>query len=290
MNEKARDLKYKTVLKVCDTCNGEFYITPSDNKRGRGKFCSMKCHRPNACLVNGNFFSQPSVEMAYVLGLVYADGYIIKPRKEHKVRLAIKSIDLDLLEMVNNLTQSTAKIYDLGLTQGGNLHYRVEWSHPQILKDIEYWGVHPNKTFTVKFPLHLPEPYWADFIRGLFDGDGCIHFSKDARRKSSYKRQFNLLGTKELLSPIPKFLGLENNITPQKNIYKLVYQNINSIETIYSKIYYKEDIPCLQRKKLLFQNCISSKEEKIIVEPFTRGGLLVSGYERERVFYSKSAL
>lgn len=99
-----RDTKYKTIPKTCETCGSVFFITPSDNKRGRGKFCSQLCHRPHATKCNEGFFGKPSPEMAWVLGVVFTDGCLSKARNSHRSRLSIKSIDYQLLDTMRRIS------------------------------------------------------------------------------------------------------------------------------------------------------------------------------------------
>ena len=42
-------------------------------------------------------------------------------------------------------------------------------------QDLAYFDIIPNKTYnTVNFAKNIPEEYFIDFVRGFFDGDGCI--------------------------------------------------------------------------------------------------------------------
>jgi hypothetical protein len=138
---------------------------------------------------------------------------------------------------------------------------------------------------TAKFPVELPQKYWRDFIRGIFDGDGCVHLSKDKRRKSSYLRQCVFLGTRDILSYIPNLLGLEYKVVEYKKICRLAYYKISDLQKIFDVLYYSDNIPCLQRKKLKFEKTLNAgKGEPIEVKDFMRNGKLVKGFSRKRTF------
>ena len=62
---------------------------------------------------------------------------------------------------------------------------------------------HINKTNEAAFPNTLPEIYYKDFVRGIFDGDGCISFS----RKNMIA--FQLTGTKKTLESIKSILPVD---------------------------------------------------------------------------------
>lgn len=280
-----RDVKYKTIPKICETCGSSFFITPSDDKRGRGKFCSQLCHRPHATECNERFFDEPSPEMAWVLGLVFTDGCLSEARNSHRSRLSIKSIDYQLLETVRSVSENNGRIFNAGKTSAQNEIYRLEWSHPQIISDVMKWGVVPRKTLNLTFPYGLPKELWNDFIRGLFDGDGCIHLSIDKRRKSSYLRQCCFLGTQDLLRPIPAHLGVRDKIIPYRAIAKLVYYKVSDLRKIFDAMYHFPNVPCLERKRAKFEQVISvGIDTPIVVQTFNRNGGAVGGYSRIRVY------
>ena len=284
--------KYKTVKKLCETCGNEFLITPSDAKRGRGKFCSLACSRPGASKCNHTFFREPSPAMAWVLGLVFSDGCLLEGHKGHRARLSIKSIDYQMLYAARRVSENETKIFNSGQTQTGKRVYRLEWSHPQIISDVKMLGITPRKSLTAEFPRSLPRKYWIDFIRGLFDGDGHVSAYKDKRRKMSFVRQWVLLGTHNMLEPIPNVFGLKNTIHPYQKIFRLRYYSLGDLRSIYEQLYYAKELPCLERKKQKFLEAITvGVDSPIEVDSFKRenhGLQQVNGYTKGRYFPSLS--
>lgn len=133
--------------------------------------------------------------------------------------------------------------------------------------------------------MELPQEYWKDFIRGVFDGDGCVHLSKDKRRKSSYNKQCVFLGTRDILSQIPPLFNLEDKIVEYKKICRLVYYKLTDLQKIFDMFYYSDNIPCLLRKKTKFEELLNAgKDEQIEIKDFMRNGKLVKGFKKERVF------
>ena len=64
---------------------------------------------------------------------------------------------------------------------------RVNIYSVKLSKDIQNLGCVKNKTFLLKFP-NIEEKFINHFIRGYFDGDGCITFNKNSS-------EFSILGT-----------------------------------------------------------------------------------------------
>lgn len=98
------------------------------------------------------------------------------------------------------------------------------WASRIVIEDEVLWtdlvnnGATPKKSLNLKYPLKniIPERLERHFLRGYFDGDGCI---------SRYKTEWNLdghecsvLGTKEFLMEYIKKLPInQNNKMTQRN-------------------------------------------------------------------------
>jgi hypothetical protein len=277
----------KNIDPICEclNCGEKFVVKLSNHKNGGGKYCSTDCYKTaQRSKVNSEFFATPSTEMAYILGLFMSDGYLSK-KQSGNLFLCIKVNDKDMLETIKSLMSFEGSIYTAGLTQVGNQSYKIEISDPKIINDVQKWGIVERKTLTAKFPTELPQAYWKDFIRGLFDGDGCIHLSKDKRRKSSYLRQCVFLGTRDILSHFPSCFGLEDKTVAYKKICRLAYYKLSDLQKIFDVLYYSDNVPCLRRKRLKFEETLNAgKNEVIEVTDFMRNGKLVKGFSRERAF------
>ena len=68
-------------------------------------------------------------------------------------------------------------------------------------------GCIPNKSLVLKFPSYdtVPKELMSHFIRGYFDGDGCISLHQQVH---SIRKEVSLLGTKEFLEGILKETGI----------------------------------------------------------------------------------
>lgn len=162
--------------------------------------------------INENFFNTWSSEMAYVFGLIISDGCI---SKAGTVSLCIN--DKELLEKVKVTMHSEHKIVPSKHQKG--LYY-FHFARKKLVHDLEKLGVLPKKSLVVKFP-EVPQEYLADFIRGVFDGDGSVFFDK---RRSRFP-----LRSKFVSSSVDFINGLHKNLEslgmPKRKIYKQKTKN-----------------------------------------------------------------
>lgn len=120
--------------------------------------------------INKDFFKTWSNDMAYVLGYWFADGNI-----DHgdKYRFRISSNDLEILEKIRGVMDSTHKI---GHRKNSKEHgFGVTCR--EIYEDVVNLGGTERKSLIAKFP-NVPDKYVRHFIRGYFDGDGGIRLTK----------------------------------------------------------------------------------------------------------------
>ena len=109
--------------------------------------------------------------IAYFIGLMITDGYIVDERKF--------GIDLVDEDCINFIAKSTGQIYSRysGYQENQQIKYRIIFSDSGNIKQLERYGIIKNKTHLLKGFNWLPEeekfiPY---FIRGVIDGDGSIY-------------------------------------------------------------------------------------------------------------------
>lgn len=74
-------------------------------------------------------------------------------------------------------------------------------------------GVTPQKSLTLKFPdksIFKSEDLIRHFIRGYFDGDGCISYYRHENRNIGiyFKPQLSIIGTKIFLDELLKIIKI----------------------------------------------------------------------------------
>lgn len=158
--------------------------------------------------VNDEYFNTQSSNMAYILGFWAADGNVSDV--ENRLDLELASVDLEILEKIKKEIQSERPIKIYQCENGYVKNKLLFWSSNIKKKFIEY-GVVPNKTYnkSFHFPYNLDKKYWIDYIRGFFDGDGCI-------TKNQYSIAFELNSINEkFLQDIQNIFLIEYNIQTQ---------------------------------------------------------------------------
>lgn len=138
--------------------------------------CNMRYKR------NKHYFDEINTpNKAYILGLLYADGcnYIL----HNSITLTLQAEDVQVIERIKQ-----------ELEYEGNIRFSTK-SKPQYKDNYilcindEYMsnqlnkiGMINNKSLILEFPKCVPMNLISHFVRGYFDGDGCIYLNKEIRK------------------------------------------------------------------------------------------------------------
>ena len=207
--------------------------------------------------VNDDFFKTQSPEMAYILGLLGSDGCVAQ--NKNIIYIELQRQDKAILEKVNNILQNERPIQDY-ITGRGYENSKMYFYSKTIKEDLADFHIVPNKTYSneYKFPELLEEKYYADYIRGLFDGDGCI---KDSNHCITWQID---TGSQDIAIQLQKYLttlGIEAKILtlPKTNIniYRLYCYNQKNCKKVFSLIYNNSEL-YLQRKYDKFKSLLNS--------------------------------
>jgi len=135
-----------------------------------------------------DFFEKWSPEMAYVLGFLYADGDIEDVRKSSRTQyITFVSVDKEILESIKKTMGSEHNLnyraprkvtYKNGKTYESLGIYRLRIGSKKMFGDLFKLGLTPRKSLTIKFPDNIPDDCFCHFVRGYFDGDGCVTIKK----------------------------------------------------------------------------------------------------------------
>ncbi len=120
--------------------------------------------------------------LAYAVGLLASDGCLSCDGRH----IGLTSVDIDQLE---NFNKALGVKFNIGYknrnSKSSNVAYRVQISSVLFYGFLETIGFTKNKSLTIK-KINLPDKYFFDFLRGLFDGDGYSYSYWDKRWASSY--------------------------------------------------------------------------------------------------------
>lgn len=117
--------------------------------------------------------------MAYWLGFLFADGCVHDSKGQ--VAIELRCTDHDQVQKFKTAMGST---YKLGLYKTSRGHFckaqHYIYSH-QMVSDLIALGCVPRKSLVLDWPKNMPDKYAHHFVRGYFDGDGCIRYDKKCK-------------------------------------------------------------------------------------------------------------
>ena len=186
-------------------------------------------------------------DFSYAIGLFTADGNI-SPDGRH---LEFCSKDLELVKSIKKCSNLNNKIC---LKQRGayprKWYHRIQFGNKELYNFFLKIGLTPNKSNSLTY-LKIPKKYFCDFLRGLIDGDGHIHFF---RHPESQFLQLNLRiisGSSSFLTWLKDYIcdcfGVFGKVREVPRAYELNYYKRDS-KIIFKKIYNSKKGPCLKRK------------------------------------------
>lgn len=114
--------------------------------------------------------------MAYVLGYFAADGCMIRNNRGGYF-IEFTSTDRILLEHIQHVTGSNHCISERpNRNSKWKAQYRLQIGSKEWFGDLIALGFTPNKSQMLVFP-DVPDIFVGHFVRGYFDGDGCVYFN-----------------------------------------------------------------------------------------------------------------
>jgi hypothetical protein len=151
--------------------------------------------------LNHGFFSIGDKRTAYWAGFLAADGCVYKKY----VKLSLAQKDLDHLKLFRADLESAGKLTK-AVNRNGSVCYSLAVSSEQMVRDLSGFGVTPNKTKTLRFPV-LDSSLLPSFCRGYFDGDGCWSIHRPSSRPNRKGQLvFSTRGTENFLSVFNRHL------------------------------------------------------------------------------------
>lgn len=241
--------------------------------------------------VNDCFFNEINTEeKAYILGLIYSDGNITSSKQYNSYTLNFGQIerDIDIVYKVKKAIGADNPLLEYKNTFNDSIFYNLSIHSEQIYNDLVKYGVTENKSLTLIFNEKIvPENLLHHFIRGLFDGDGCIWNGKrkkmvvkDASTESGYRERivhnvkFTYTGNSQFVDSLQNSLceklGLKKTklnyaITSKKRrelkrICTMEYCGRKNIKRFYDYIYRDATIYG-ERKKKKFEEILKQYED-----------------------------
>lgn len=165
---------------------------------------------------NHDFFKKWSEEMVYILGFITADGCIAKNNCSYKLHFNVHKKDKDILEKIRERLSPKNRISHYKKED----MYQFSFASTTMYNDLIRLGITPRKTFKVK-PPKIPKELIKHYLRGYFDGDGCISIAK----RDDMKRKF----------PSIRIIGNMYMINYMQRIFNKITSSKLKIHKTYSK-------------------------------------------------------
>lgn len=201
-----------------------------------------------------------SPNKAYILGFLYADGNVGK--KKYSISLSLQENDIAILEAIKQEIESEAPLYYRKFEKYNDkygINTRNQWAlvlhSKHMYTSLAKLGIVPNKTHQIVYPNFLEEDLHRHFIRGVLDGDGCIHKPYGNYNKI---KSVDINGTKEfcqgLKNIVENVLGIHCSIIrtdKNRTTYRSVISGGNQVSKFLDWIYNEAELK-LERKYNLY--------------------------------------
>lgn len=228
--------------------------------------------------INSNYFSSINTqEKAYILGFIYADGY----NRDDLLELVQIEQRLDILQKIRAALETEAPIKEY--TPG---KFTLNICDKKICEDLTDLGAPKAKSLILKFPTFIDEELMSHFIRGYFDGDGCIWNGKPKeylvkvsigkfRFKKVHNVKFTFTGNSNFISSLQNYLITKIGLSKtkinyskskvRKHIGTMEYSGRGNIKKLYDYMYKNASIYC-DEKYNKFNEIFCASLEKSSVE------------------------
>ena len=205
---------------------------------------------------NKDYFEKIDTEdKAYWLGFLYADGCINRLYRNEKLsnmnlEIGLCKEDTEHLNKFSRCIESNVPIKNKINTYKGHKYEssRLIICSKKMCYDLWDKGCTPQKTYTIKFPDNniVPDKFIRDFIRGYFDGDGCIYVNEKTGRI-----EVTITGMFDMLNGISNFLISKKILRVKPKLYKDKRSEANTMY-IYGKDSIKEILDYLYKDSNIY--------------------------------------
>ena len=160
-------------------------------------------------IFNEDIFSDDEF-MSYVAGLIASDGTIDGYR--NRIRILLHEKDVDILEKIKNkmfINHDEVKIYT-----SRDVYRELHITNAGLCKYLEDIGIISHKTETLCLNINKIKNINA-FMRGYFDGDGCLSMSQRFSNKQNKVLKYlraQYIGNYDTMSKFQEIL--EDNFIP----------------------------------------------------------------------------
>jgi len=119
-----------------------------------------------------DFFEKWTSKMAYILGFASADGCV----SGNTFSINLHKKDVEVLEFIQKQLCPNKPIeQDKGRP---SKTFRV--FSTVLIKSLAKYNIIPRKSFQIRANFEIPEEFFGDYLRGIFDGDGWVYLRRNS--------------------------------------------------------------------------------------------------------------
>lgn len=231
--------------------------------------------------IRHDIFSKIETELqAYLLGFYAADGNINEKRKTFRIHL--QKQDSELVYLYKDIISPDARTFTVeehkttgrnGQEVNAHKSFGVDITSAKLCTDLVNLGIGYNKSYSDLHIPEMPENLVRHFIRGYFDGDGCITIwlSKEKGKSDRVRGKFDICAkSASILNEFIKFFATHNikinlNYLKRDDMYRISTSSKKELEKIYN-ILYKDSNFYLSIKFNKFDHYVNTEVTQLIAE------------------------
>ena len=232
-------------------------------------------------MIRHDFFKNINTELqAYLLGFYVADGSVDEKRKTFRIHLSKK--DKELVDLYKEIISPEARTFVVKqhFTTGrekskiiAHESYGVDINSSILVNDLNNLNYGYKKTYSnLSLPI-IDEELIRHFIRGYFDGDGCITgwMSYEKNKSDRFRYSFDIQAkTKSLLNDIICYFEKYNikinlNYITRDDMFRIKTSSKNDIKKIYNILYNNSNF-YLSRKFNKFNYYVNTEVNQLIAD------------------------
>lgn len=215
-------------------------------------------------------------EEAYILGFLYADGFITgrnKNGKYYSVGATISEKDAQLIDNIRRVFDQAGYVSHVkakSVTTDRKIYNTTAWriGNVELVGNLRRLGISENKTYEQSSFVfdNVPDQLKHHFVRGYFDGDGSIYHPKNSNKHSIKIISLNA----NLIKSIDRWLLQNCNLTIktdhhfqfQDGKYPRISHNGNPNCIKIRDVLYRDATIFLQRKRDIFFSIPKPQQKK----------------------------
>lgn len=237
-------LSYKEIREKYNISRGtwDYYVRVKLNKS-----CDSRKFR-----ANDDFFDKIDSEIkAYLLGFLYADGYLAS---DGRVGIRLNQKDKEIIELIKeHICPNNPIEFSNSQNFKRDPQVSIRFNSKRIYERLLELGFFVEKTnLNSNIFNNIPDLFKLDFIRGFTDGDGCLGFYKN-KTYNTYKVSLAYSnGSSQILNDINNYFGLTYGgiIKDKTTWFTLRFDKKKESSDIIYQLYSNSNFH-LNRKKLL---------------------------------------